>query len=79
METKLRKLLKSRKITIAKAATELGIERETLHRKISGKHPFYLKEAVLLYMLYFSDLDFMEIFSEYAKEQRYYLVPWQRL
>ncbi len=69
VETKLRKLLKSRKITIAKAAMELGIERETLHRKISGKQPFYLREAVLLYRLYFSDLDFMEIFSEYAKEQ----------
>ncbi len=69
VETKLRKLLKSRKITIAKAATELGIERETLHRKISGKHPFYLREAILLHRMYFSDLDFLEIFSEYVKEQ----------
>lgn len=69
METELKKLLKSRKITITKAAVELGIERETLHRKISGKYPFYLREAILLHRIYFSDLDFLEIFSEYAKEQ----------
>lgn len=65
----LKELLQSRNITIVKAAKMLGIERETLHRKITGKQPFYLREAVALYTMYFSDLDFLEIFSEYTKEQ----------
>lgn len=65
----LKELLQSRNITIVKAAKMLGIERETLHRKIAGKQPFYLKEAVVLYKMYFSDLDFFEIFSEYLKGQ----------
>ena len=69
METNLRRLFRSKKITMRNAAKEIGIERETLHRKIVGKQPFYLREAILLHRLYFPDLDFLGIFSEYAKEQ----------
>ena len=69
METKLRHLLRQRNITITRAAKELGIKRETLKRKLSGQYPFYLREAVALHRLYFWDLDFLEIFSEYGKEQ----------
>ena len=58
METKLRHLLRQRNITITQAAKELGIKRETLQRKLSGQYPFYLR-----------DLHFLEIFSEYGKEQ----------
>ena len=69
VETKLRHLLRQRNITIKQAAKELGIKRETLQRKLSGQYPFYLREAVVLHRLYFLDLDFLEIFSEYGKEQ----------
>ena len=69
METKLRYLLRQRKITVIQAAKELGIERETLQRKLSGQNPFYLREAITLYRLYFSDLDFLGIFCEYGREQ----------
>ena len=64
METKLRHLLRQRNITVTQAAKELGIKRETLQRKLSGQYPFYLREAVALHKLYF-----LEIFSEYGKEQ----------
>ena len=60
METKLRHLLRQRNITVTQAAKELGIKRQ---------YPFYLREAVALHKLYFLDLDFLEIFSEYGKEQ----------
>lgn len=66
----LKRLLQSRNITVIQAAKMLGIERETLHRKIVGKQPFYLTEAVKLYEMYFPDLDFFEIFSEYIKRAR---------
>ncbi len=69
VETKLRHLLRQRNITVTQAAKELGIKRETLQRKLSGQYPFYLREAVALHKLYFLDLDFLEIFSEYGKEQ----------
>lgn len=65
MQTKLRRLLRERNITIASAAKELEIWRETLQRKIAGQQPFFLSEALTLHRLYFSDLDFLEIFSEY--------------
>ena len=65
----LKRLLRSRNITVIQAAKMLGIERETLHRKIAGKQRFYLAEAVKLYEMYFPDPDFFEIFSEYIKEQ----------
>ncbi len=65
IETKLRKELRNRKITIQEAATEIGIKRETLQRKIAGKQPFYLHEAIALHRLYFSELDFLEVFLEY--------------
>ena len=68
IETKLRKLLRSRNITIVDAAKMLGIRRETLQRKIDGTQPFYLREAVMLHKEYFYDLDFFELFSEYTKE-----------
>lgn len=64
----LKRLLRSRNITIIQAAKMLEIERETLHRKIAGKQPFYLAEAVKLYEMYFPDLDFFEIFSVYIKK-----------
>ena len=75
METKLRHLLRQRNITVTQAAKELGIKRETLQRKLSGQYPFYLREAVALHKLYFLDLDFLEIFSEYGKEQGI-KAPW---
>ena len=69
METKLRHLLRQRNITVKQAAKELGIKRETLQRKLSGQYPFYQREAVALHRLYFTVLDFLEIFYEYGKEQ----------
>lgn len=64
-QRQLRKELRNRKITIQEAAKAIGIQRETLQRKISGKQPFYLHEAVTLHRLYFSEMDFLEVFSEY--------------
>lgn len=69
IKTKLRKELRNRKITIQEAARAIGIQRETLQRKISGKQPFYLHEAIVLHRLYFPELDFLEVFLEYEKEQ----------
>lgn len=65
-ETKLRNELRARKITMTEVAKAIGIQRETLQRKISGKQPFYLHEAIALYRLYFSDLVFLELFSDYS-------------
>ena len=66
----LKRLLRSRNITVIQAAKMLGIERETIHRKTAGEQPFYLTEAVKLYEIYFQDLDFFEIFSEYINRAR---------
>lgn len=63
---KLRELLRDRKIKISGASKALGIRRETLYRKIKGTQPFYLREAVILHEKYFSDLDFLEVFSEFT-------------
>lgn len=65
----LRERLRYKKITIAAAAKTLGISRETLHRKLSGQQPFLLTEALLLHKVYFSEMDFVELFSGYGKEQ----------
>ncbi|WP_442871827.1 helix-turn-helix domain-containing protein [Anaerotignum sp.] len=61
----IKELLTSIGVTISDAARMLGIRRETLHRKIVGKQPFYLREAVTLYRTFFPKEDFWQVFSEY--------------
>lgn len=66
----LRELFYSHNITITEAAKAIGIRRETLHWKIQGRQPFLLWEAVALHKLYFSEMDFLEVFSEYEKKSK---------
>ena len=69
----IKELLTNKRVTISDAARTLGIRRETLHRKIVGKQPFYLREAVELHRTFFPEEDFWQVFSEYyttSKEDR---------
>ncbi len=61
----LRKLLRERGLTVTEVAKSLGIRRETLHRKINGRQPFIISEALALHEKYLSDLEFLEVFEEY--------------
>ena len=72
-EGMIKELLTNKRITISDAARMLGIRRETLHRKIVGKQPFHLREAVELHRTFFPEEDFWQVFSEYyttSKEDR---------
>lgn len=65
---KIKQLLKERGYTITYVAKILGIWRETLQKKICGKQPFLLSEALEIHEKFLNDLDFLEVFKEYKKE-----------
>lgn len=62
----LRQVLRERGITVVAAAKAAGMRRDTLHKKISRKQPFFLWEAMALHKTCFPDLDFLEVFAAYA-------------
>lgn len=58
----LRAEMARREIGILDISKKLGMNRDTLSRKLSGKSPLYLSEAVEIQQRLFRDVDIKELF-----------------
>lgn len=62
-EEVLKELMKERHVSIIQMANLLGIQRETLSRKLSLKQPFLLKEAFIIQRTFFPDVPIEKLFE----------------
>ncbi|BDR75241.1 hypothetical protein K154306013_09010 [Clostridium tetani] len=63
----LRAEMARKQITIAKLAEEVGVNRDTMSRKLSGKTPLYLNEAFLINKKFFPNENIHYLFNELCK------------
>ena len=55
-------------LTIQSMAAGLKMNRDTLSRKLSGKSPLYLDEALKIQRMFFPDLDVSYLFRQDVNE-----------
>lgn len=68
MFANLRAEMARKQITITKLAEEVGVNRDTMSRKLSGRAPLYLNEAFLITKRFFPDKNIQYLFNELSKE-----------
>lgn len=66
MYKNLRAEMSRRDLTILDIAKEIGMNRETLSRKLSGKSPLHIQEAFNIQQKCFPDMDIQTLFEECA-------------
>lgn len=66
----LRAEMARKEITITEMATKLGITRETLGYKLSGKRMINLDEALLIVKEFFPECDVYYLFVELVESQQ---------
>lgn len=59
----LRAEMARRGIGVLEMSKTLGMNRDTLARKLSGKSPLYLKEAFNIQRIFFEDMDIVNLFD----------------
>lgn len=59
----LRAEMARNQVTIKKMSKELHMNRDTLARKLSGKSPLYLDEAVKIQKMFFPNIQVVELFA----------------
>ena len=64
----LRAEMSRENINIVDIANTLGMNRDTLARKLSKKSPIYLDEAFLIQQKVFPNLDIKYLFSEHSTQ-----------
>jgi DNA-binding XRE family transcriptional regulator len=60
----LRAEMARNQITIKKMANEVGVNRDTMSGKLSGKRPLYLNEAFIINRTFFPNKDIPYLFKE---------------
>ncbi|WP_291637956.1 helix-turn-helix transcriptional regulator [Clostridium sp.] len=60
----LRAEMARKQITIKGIAKEIGVNRDTLGNKLSGKRPLHLDEALLMNRIFFPEKDVVYLFKE---------------
>ncbi len=56
-------------ITIGKIAEKVGVNRDTMGRKLSGKAPLYLNEAFLINRAFFPKENIQYLFKELISDR----------
>lgn len=64
MYKNLRAEMARRDLTILDIAKEIGMNRETLSRKLSGKSPLHIQEAFNIQQKCFPDMEVQTLFEE---------------
>lgn len=64
MFSELRAEMARKKITIKQLADKVGVNRDTMGGKLSGKRPLYLDEAFIINRIFFPDKDIIDLFKE---------------
>lgn len=59
----LRAEMARKEIGVIEMSKTLGMNRDTLARKLSGKSPLYLNEAFDIQRIFFRDMDIVELFK----------------
>ncbi|KOF57934.1 hypothetical protein AGR56_08980 [Clostridium sp. DMHC 10] len=55
-------------ITIKELADKIGVNRDTMSGKLSGKRPLYLDEAFAINRTFFPNKDIRYLFNEICKD-----------
>ena len=64
MFSELRAEMARKKITIKQLADKVGVNRDTMGGKLSGKRPLFLNEAFIINRAFFPDKDVIKLFNE---------------
>lgn len=64
MFSELRAEMARKKITIKQLADKVGVNRDTMGGKLSGKRPLYLHEAFIIQRAFFKNKDVIKLFRE---------------
>ncbi|SCJ08482.1 Uncharacterised protein [uncultured Clostridium sp.] len=64
MFSELRAEMARKKITIKQLADEVGVTRDTMGGKLSGKRPLFLNEAFVINRTFFPDKEIIDLFKE---------------
>lgn len=64
MFSELRAEMAREKITIKQLADKVGVNRDTMGGKLSGKRPLYLNEAFIIQRAFFPNKDVIKLFRE---------------
>jgi len=71
MFSELRAEMARKKITIKQLADKVGVNRDTMGGKLSGKRPLFLHEAFIIQRAFFPNKDVIKLFRElYDDEQK---------
>lgn len=60
----LRAEMARNRITIKQIAERIGVNRDTMGGKLSGKRPLFLNEAFIINRTFFPDTDVIDLFKE---------------
>lgn len=66
MYANLRSEMGRKRLAIKDIAEAIKMNRDTLSRKLSGKSPLYLDEAIKIQRACFSDIDVLTLFEDQA-------------
>lgn len=70
MFSELRAEMARKNITIKQLADKVGVNRDTMGGKLSGKRPLFLNEAFIINRTFFPDKEIINLFKElYDDEQ----------
>lgn len=64
MFSELRAEMARKKITIKQLADKVGVNRDTMGGKLSGKRPIFLNEAFIIQRGFFPNKDVIDLFKE---------------
>lgn len=64
MFSELRAEMARKKITIKQLADKVGVNRDTMGGKLSGKRPLFLHEAFIIQRAFFPNKDVIKLFRE---------------
>ena len=60
----LRAEMARKNIVICDMSKQIGMNRDTLSRKLAGKAPLYLDEVFRIQKMFFPDVDIMNLFNK---------------
>lgn len=69
----LRAEMARKQITIKELAEKIGINRDTMGGKLSGKRPLYLHEAFIINRAFFPEKDIPYLFKEIFLDEKIFI------
>lgn len=71
MFSELRAEMARKKITIKQLADKVGVNRDTMGGKLSGKRPLFLNEAFIINRTFFPDKEIIDLFKELYEDDEH--------